>query len=282
MTRRILVVAMGLLLAASACSLGPKEDWANAMRDAHLVAAKAGAAHVDVAVATKVVETTIRQTPEPLFTALAGRVDFAHRAAKLVVSAPKSRAKSTIYFHDLVSFMPRSKASMGRSAKHWARFSFESKPDPDIDANDRRDAIGAIIAPSLAVELLEGVLAGSIKNVGTTNGVTEYSVKVAPDAAVRDLRDEERVKGILRVFETYGIKQDVFPARVWVDDGGRIRRVIYSLRQEKDRVNVFATTIDYRFAGFAPASVTLPDRSDSVTPKRFTDFVGEYIREGVI
>src|SRR5207248_4544603 len=118
-------------------------------------------------------------------------------------------------------------------SKHWSFFNYRNKPRPDVDTNDRLRSLGYAIAPSLAVEILRGVIDTSVKPLGhrAIDGVrtTGYAARVAPDAAVRDLQDERRRNGILRMFQTIGATQKAFPVRVWIDDHGLARRIVFTL-----------------------------------------------------
>jgi hypothetical protein len=283
MTRRALLLVLVLGFVASGCSLGPRETWAESMRRADRKGARTGVAKVHVTAALRVIETTIRVTPQALFSEMDGVVDFKHHRSELVARQPASRKGSRVVFDDLVMYLPRSDVSRGTSPQHWARYDFKKKPDPKIDANDRRLALGVLMSPATAGEILSGVLAGSIKRKDTTQegglAVTHYDAKLAPDAAVRELRSEERHDGILRVFSTLGELREVFPVRVWMDDQGYARRIELVLRQQKDRVNAFKLTLNYEFSDYGTnGRINVPQRSDTVTNKRFEDFVVEYIR----
>jgi hypothetical protein len=281
--RRLAVALFSLVLLASSCSLGPREDWAKAMRDAHVKARLQKTAKVRMAVDVKVIETVIRQTPVPLIARLEGFVDFRNRRSKLIGAGP--RKPSTI-FDDLVAFLPRSAVTIGTSGKRWARFDFEREPSVDIDDTDRRRAVGAgMISPALATELLEGVLTGSIERESTAMiaGVTttRYRAKLSQDAAAREVDDEDRREGLLRLFATLGVQDDLFPVEVWMDDRGLVRRISFVLRQQKDRVNAFELRLAWEFYDYGASipAIRLPARADLVTPKRFRAFVEDYIRE---
>jgi len=287
MTRRLLVVLALLGMVASACSLGPRAVWAKSMRDASKIAARIGSSKVHVDVQLSVIQTTIRQIPAPLFVKLDGVVDYKNRVDKVVAKGGAGFAKSsTVFYDDVVTYLQRSPSSISDhdAGRHWARYDFSNKPKPDkIDATDRLPSLGYVIAPSLAVELLRGVLAGSLKEKGTSQmdgeSVTEYSGKLAPDAVTRDLRQQNRVDGITRMFKIIGIAKDTFPVDVWMDSKGLARRVRFNLEQQEDVVDQFRTIVDYTFSNYAPPqTIKLPDRSDCVGHRRFFDFVGEYTR----
>jgi hypothetical protein len=285
--RRVAIAVCMLGLLASACSLGPKEQWSEQIQNAAEVAGRAGTARVRMNVALKVIETNIREEPHALFTDADGIVAFGERRAKVVVTKPAGRKGKAFVFDDMVAFFPRSASSIGRSGRHWARFDFERKPSVDIDTNDRRLAVGvAVVSPTLAVDLLKGVLTGSIERQGTEDlrgaPAVRYRGSLSQDAAVRELRDEERRTGILRLFETIGIQEDVFPVDVWMAPDGKVRAVQFVLVQQKDRVNAFRLTLRWDFSSYGlPARIELPRPSDTVRSGRFRRFVAEAIRENI-
>jgi hypothetical protein len=289
MMRRLLVVLTLLGIVLSGCTLGPREEWAKAMRDASKKAEQAGGSNVQVVVTMKVIQTTIRVVPSPLFSALSGVVDYKNRKSKLLAKSSYAPRGSLAYYDDLVTYLRRSPGSITdhNSDRPWARFDFTSKPKPDkIDATDRLASLGYVIAPSLAVELLKGVLAGSLKELGTSQmdgeAVTEYSGRLAPDAVTRDLRDQPRVDGITRMFKIIGVSQDIFPFHVWMDSRGLARRIQLQLKQQEDIVDSFRSTVDYTFSKYGPVPViTTPQRTATLGHRRFLDFANEYTRASV-
>ncbi len=280
--RRTLVCCVAFVLVAEGCSLGPREVWADAIRDGFETARATGGARVRQTVKVDVIETTVRQEPTALVADSVGVVNFDSRRARMVETAKR---KALAVYDDLVVYLSRSASSVGRSGKTWSRFDFEREPKIDLDDNDRRVAVGAgVISPALAVEFLEGVLTGSVEEAGTgmRGGAktTRYRARMAPDAVASEIRDEDRQEGVRRLFETLGVEQDDFPVDVWIDDEGRVRGVRFLMRQQKDRVNAFTLSVSWVFYAFGTkASVALPPASKTVRPGRFRDFVEDLIRE---
>jgi hypothetical protein len=282
--RRAVLGLSALLLLASSCSLGPKEDWADAIHDAYEKAARNSTAATRMAVDLKVIETNIRQTPQPLIARLEGVVNFDERRARMFAG---SSSPVTI-FDDLNVYLPRSSASLARHRElHWVRFDFERKPSADVDSTDRRLAVGAsMISPALATEILDGVLTGSIERRGTevVTGETtvHYHARFSQDAAVREIDDEDRKEGLTRLLETLGVQEDVFPVDVWIDGEGRARRIRFVMRQQKDRVNAFGMTQTWEFYDFGKsARLDVPKEDDSIRSRRFRAFIVEFIRQVV-
>lgn len=279
--RRLALACSCVVLLAAGCSLGPREDWAEAIRDADEKALDEGTARVRASVGLKVIETVLRESeaPTPLFVRAEGIVDFDERRAKLT---PEGRS---VVFDDLVAFLPRSEASRVTGRQRWSRFDFKREPEEDIDDNDRRLAVGAgLISPALAVEILEGVLTGSIERVGAKKVgdavTTHYRARLSQDAAAREIDDEDRREGFLRLLEILGVQEDLFDAGVYLDDKGFARKVSFVLRQQKDRVNAFELSLAWEFDDYGSSigAIDVPARSDTVSPPRFRGFVEEFIR----
>ncbi|HYZ91549.1 MAG TPA: hypothetical protein VFA34_04035 [Actinomycetota bacterium] len=272
-----------LCLLVPSCSLGPRQDWGDAMRDAYATARREATAEVRAAVDLKVIETNIRETPKPVIARLEGVVDFRRHDAELVGT---TKARPIVVFDDLVAYLPRSESSRAAGGKqHWTYFDFKREPSVDVDDLDRRRAVGAgLISPALAVEILGGVLTGSIERVGVEKAAgeraTHYKARFSQDAVAREMDDEDRREGLLRVFESLGVKEDVFPGEVWLDSDGVVRRILFVLRQQKDRVNAFEMRAAWEFYDFgAAAPISTPARTDSVRSTRVKDFIEEFIRE---
>lgn len=281
-------LGVAVALSAGACSLGEKEDWAEAARGTPEAARQAGAARTVVTLSIQPIEQSGTQEQEPIFSELEGVTDFASSRTELRVMAPKERRKTRMLFEDLLVYLPRSEAAEGEEG--WGRFDFTFEPEDDeIGVGDRRFAIGLpAIAPDLAVELLEGMLTGSIEQqaeAAEAGGATaaHYMGKVSTDSATRDIEDEDRRQGILRLVEIMGVTDDLVESEVWVSDDGLPRRVVYRLPQRLDRNNLFEVTMDIEFSdyGAVETDIALPDPTDTVEYPRFREFMLDHLREAV-
>lgn len=271
---------IGVLLALASCSLGPREGWAEAIRGAQGVAVREGTAKVQVHIAVDVIESVARSRPQPVAKRLAGVVDFANRRSRIVSeSVPKVDLRSD----DFVSALPRTSAE--GDEERWIRIDFTEEPEVELDVQDRRFAVAfPVVTPQLAVELLQGVLTGSIEDEGRDRvlgaATTRYSARMAPDSALREIEDEDRREAVARVLETMGVAAEVLDVQVWLDDEGRPRRVRYEFEQRQDRVNVFRFTYRVDFSAFGvPVEVEMPD--DVVRTDDFQQFVTEFVRERI-
>jgi hypothetical protein len=280
--RRVALVLLCVVTLASACSLGPREEWTRKMRDAHKLAADIGGAQVKQVVSVKAIETNIRQQPVPLVARSEGVADFANKRADLRGMAER---KTNVVYDDLVVYGTRSPGTPGSKQKAWARFDYVREPSTEIDDNDRRMAVGAgLISPVIAVEVLQGVLTGSVKEVGTgvKAGVetSHYTARLAPDAAIIEIRDEDRKEGVERMFQSLGVRADDFIVDVWIDAEERVRGLRFNLIQQKDRVNRFAMTVSWEFRDYGTVdAIDTPSGNEVVRSDRFRDFITELIRE---
>jgi len=279
MKRAVAGVLCALIMFA-ACSLGEREEWAEDMHDAFESALRVKTAGTFVHVDFEPIDIVGRNTPEQLFRDLNGVVDFETRRSRTVETTGR---KQELIFDDLVAFLPRSDASEGK--ERWVSTSFLDEPEEDVDVEDRRFSLGVpMVSPVMSLELLMGALTGSTKRVGTESvrgvSTTHYKANIAPDNAAREIDDEDRREGIVRVLQTLGADDEVLPADVWIDKDGLVRRVSYGLKQQQDRVNSFRTTIttDYFDIG---REVKIDVPSDVMRTDDFQEFVIEYVREAV-
>ncbi len=279
MRRFVLGVACFLLVAAG-CSLGPKEDWTKLVRDSFDVSVDARTAKTQVTIAVEVIESVGTSEPEPIAMALSGVVDFTERRSRLV---SKTKPKVDLRTDDLVLALPRSAASAGEPG--WISIDMTDEPGDEIDVQDRRFAVAfPAISPTLAVEMLVGVLTGSMENEGTERVLdaptTHYSGRMAPDSVYRELADEDREEAIGRLLETMGVGAEVVPVDIWLDETGRPRRVRYAFEQVQDRVNKFTFTQTFEFSAWgSPAKIEIP--ADAQRTDDFQRFVTEFVRERV-
>jgi hypothetical protein len=140
------------------------------------------------------------------------------------------------------------------------------------------------VTPALAVEMIQGVLTGSVEREGTERvmgaATTRYSARLAPDAALREMDDEDREEGTERILDTLGANNEVIPVQVWIDDEGRPRRIRFEFEQRQDRVNKFTFTQRIDFSAFgAEAEVDMP--RGAIKTDDFQRFVTEFVRERV-
>jgi hypothetical protein len=265
----------------AACSLGEREEWAEDMHDAFDTAERVKTAGTFVHVELKPIDIVGRTTPDQLFHDLNGVVDFEARRSRVIEISGR---KTELIFDDMVAYLPRSEAAEGN--EKWVSTNFLDEPEEDIDVEDRRFSLGVpMVSPVMSLELLEGALTGSARRVGTETvrgtSTTHYKARIAPDNAARELDDEDRREGLLRVLETLGANKEVLPVDVWIDKDALVRRVSYQLEQTQDRVNSFRTTIttDYFDIG---RSVEIDIPSDAKRTDDFQEFVIEHVREAVV
>ena len=231
----------------------------------------------------KAIETNIRQEPEPLVARSDGVVDFAHKRADLT---RKTGRKTEVVYNDLVVYATRSPGIAGGedNAVGEVRLRDTNRRTTSTTTTAGWPWGPGSISPVIALEVLEGVLTGSVKQLGTGMKAgaqtTRYSARLAPDAAIIEIRDEERKEGVERMFETLAVQADDFIVDVWIDAEDRVRGLRFNLEQQKDRVNRFETTVSWEFADYGAAeSIEQPPGAETIRSDRFRDFVTEVIRE---
>ncbi len=279
MKRAVAGVLCGLIMFA-ACSLGEREEWAEDMHDAFETAQRAKTASAFVHVDFKPIDIVGRSTPDQLFRDMNGVVDFPARRSRTIETTGR---KQELIFDDLVAYLPRSDASEGK--ERWVSTSFLDEPEEDVDVEDRRFSLSVpMVSPVMSLELLMGALTGSTRRVGTetVRGVstTHFRANIAPDNAAREIDDEDRREGIIRVLQTLGADDEVLPADVWIDKDRLVRRVSYGLKQQQDRVNSFRTTITTEYFDIG-REVKFDIPSDAMRTDDFQLFVTEFVREAV-
>ncbi len=118
-----------------------------------------------------------------------------------------------------------------------------------------------LLNPAHVLDLLAGVLTGSVKNLGpailreldlgslqaTKHATTRYKLRVSTDKTRSELGlDTEQWKPRQSVLDLMAITGDVNDASVWLDDDGALRRFRVRFRQAPARRFLFSTTVDVR------------------------------------
>lgn len=136
-------------------------------------------------------------------------------------------------------------------------------------------AVASTVNPVYLVELVEGTLAGSVEIVGNENigdvATTRYDANISFDKAMTELDfDDEDREVRLRLFRLLGATKDVVPARIWLDDEGRLRRFRLELEQRRTRQQSTTLIITTELTTFgADAVLDGPAPESIVTYERF-------------
>lgn len=120
-----------------------------------------------------------------------------------------------------------------RIPRQWIAFDYDALDDKDTT----KRAGSLAINPVLLLELTRGVLTGSLERVATDEpGLTLYEANVNRDKAERRL-SEERRKLIDKIYVANAVSKRTFPARIWLDDSGNLRRFEVTLRQALNNID---------------------------------------------
>jgi hypothetical protein len=120
-----------------------------------------------------------------------------------------------------------------RIPRQWIAFDYDALDDKDTT----KRAGSLAINPVLLLELTRGVLTGSLERVATDEpGLTLYEANVNRDKAERRL-SEERRKLIDKIYVANAVSKRTFPARIWLDDDGNLRRFEVTLRQALNNID---------------------------------------------
>lgn len=150
------------------------------------------------------------------------------------------------------------------SARPWAVLDFASIDIPDREINP---TLGfPALGPVFIVELLTGVLTGSISEEGTeeVGGVstTRFEANCDREKATDDASDDE-LETFERIYRSMGLDSIVSPCRVWLDGEGVPRRVEVTFEQVVNRRNIFELVVTLELSEYGGAArVDLPGDDD--------------------
>jgi hypothetical protein len=143
-----------------------------------------------------------------------------------------------------------------RIPREWIAFDFD-----ELDKDDDTKRAGSFaINPTVLLRLVQGVLTGSIERRGD-----RYDANVNRDKAERHLSEDER-KLLDKIFRANAVSKHTFPAHIWLDRDGSLRRFEVRLRQtltNVDRADL-TVTIDIATRG-DDVRIPAPDRKATAT-----------------
>ena len=188
---------------------------------------------------------------------------------------------ATALFHTNTLFAKRSNVRP-TERRLWAKLDYSKLPDdenpPELETTP---GYGPLIAavntvnPTYIFELVEGVLAGSMKKVGTEEVAgalaTKYEANISMDKAYQDLElDDKQLEIRQLMFRLLRVYDDVRPAKFWVDDQGLLRKATFEFRQRVDRneANDLHITLEMNEYGKL-LSVPIPNQDETVEMERY-------------
>jgi hypothetical protein len=284
-----LVVA---LLAAAGCSLGDRAEQADRISASlGAVGARPVAGTISLTAQPVGAPTTPETSPAALAAAQAQSqaqaavvvglaLDLAHRQATITrvadpaAPAPPSQDALAV-FDDTAAYVIRPKTSSASSSERgWSRLDFrdlDEKGDASLQgvANNLGPPTVGLINPVHALELLRGVLSGSVERQTPTeiDGVTveHYKVRLSRDDAAHELRlDEQESDARRQALRLLGVKSDVLDAEVWLTSDGRLRRaeLVFPVRPSRRLKVDLSLSFDLPADAGIPAAIAIPKADD--------------------
>ena len=163
----------------------------------------------------------------------------------------------------------------------WAKLDYTELPDeePRINFDELGGtqivlATAATLNPVSVLDLVVGALAGSVERGEPEDvdgvRVTRFDSNLSLDRSVTelDLPDDELEPRLL-MFRLLGIFDDVRPARYWLDEDGRVRRVEAELLQRVSRRQQHELNVTLEITGYGtPIEVPVPGAEETITFER--------------
>ncbi|HVM09653.1 MAG TPA: hypothetical protein VM345_14390 [Acidimicrobiales bacterium] len=300
--------ALSLVLVATlvgGCGLGSKDAQAKRIR-ASLTAAEAaspvtGSVTFELELDREAAAELAPDQRAQLETALAASAAAGNPTLKAATGIDSSTKRAVVTFEgteepaavfvDTQLFTKRRNAR-ATERRTWARLDImdpltEERP---IDLREMTPpqtltAAATTLSPVHIVELIEGTLTGSVKAKGNEAigevQVARFDMNISLDKAMKELDfDDEQREARLRLIRLLGSRNDVLPARAWIDDQGRLRRFEVELDQRvtRRRTNHLKVRLDLDTFG-APVAIEPPSNEVTVTYERFGRLVRSVLPE---
>ena len=302
--RRSASLALAVFVVLGACGVGDKDAHATRIRASREAVASASPATGQVTLELELDERAVAELEsterQQLEAALAGRqnptitvqatIDGKSRNA-VVSHDPASLAPATIFL-DTEMFAKRLNARP-TERRTWARLDLADLVDDERPIDTREMTAGQVllsvastINPAYLLDLVEGTLTGSVKSAGQEQvgdaSTTRYDMNISFEKALDELDfDDEEQAVRMRLFRLLRASGDVVPARVWIDDDGRLRRLEVELKQRITRRRSNELTMRLELGAFGTAAAVEPPAKDvTVTYERFGRLVRSVLPEG--
>lgn len=285
-----LVTALAAVVMLGACSLGEKQELADRVVRARSLDAGTRAAVISVGFELLEMpagfEVPVPEGAAPAAGASLGGgaweavVSFAdgrsavvapaNAAARIAALAGAAPSEAPLLLvADDESLLVRRPAGQVVAARPWFRLALDraketSKPDVTSVLTSRSAGDAAVLTPSLMLDLLAGVLPGSVEERdGAVTGRFSFDKAARED----DLSDDE-IEAREHAFRLFAITDDVHDFEVVLDDEGTIESLRFRLKMTPDKVNSFELTWTMEVKGDAPA-ISVPDAEAVVSITSF-------------
>lgn len=187
-------------------------------------------------------------------------VDAAAPAAQDATPAVGDTSPSTTTTTATTSATPRPSPLQRapRIPRQWIAFDYRR-----LDEKDTTKRAGSLaINPVTIVGLTQGLLTGSVTAHPVQQdgqALTRYDGNVSRDKAERRLSEDDR-KLLDKVFAANAVSGRTYPAHIWLDAGGNLRRFEVRLGQRLTNVDRANLTVTIDIAGPAgPVTIPRPD-----------------------
>lgn len=273
--------ALAASLAVGACSLGDKQERADAVVDAVEAVDALGTAHGSV----EITGIEILRAPDAAgFDA--GDVDLTERGldgsdgplATFDVAIDTEARRSVVFVdgapHQLFvdgAVYGRRNDAIPEDARPWLRLRLDDIDDDEshLDVRDETPlALLAAIDPLLLLDLAAGPLAGSASDPVPADldgeAMTRFAANMDIEKTLEDTRrryhDEDDRETTNLVLDLLDIRGNIHAGDAWVDEQGRLRRFEWHVEIEPFRDLVLAVTVALDLDSFGDAvTVDVPD-----------------------
>lgn len=296
-------VTVVVAVAFAGCGVGEKDEHATRIRASRAVVAESAPATgqlrfelgIDEELVNELESTQRAQVEAALAAGAAPRVDVstivdgASRRATISLD-PGSPEPATV-FVDTEMFAKRRNARPSER-RTWARLDLEDLTEAERPLDTREmtasqvlTAVASTLNPAYLLDLVEGTLTGSVEVRGTELirevETTRYAMNISLEKALTELDfDDQQQEVRTRLFRMLGSRQEVIPARAWIDTEGRLRRLELELEQRVTRRRKNTLNVRLELASFGgEAALAPPAQESTVTYERFGRLVRSVLPE---
>lgn len=271
------------VLALAGCDLGAKQDLADRVADARHANAGVRATALTLTVKPKKLPSGAAAQPGAVLTgpyaASTGAIDTGRGISALYAPPPiaahiaaitgATDPAPTLVFADRASIVVRRPAREVVAARPWYRLELEdvrevTRPRLSTLLTARNPSDLAVLNPSFMVDLLAGVLAGSVERSGGT-----IEGRFSLDKANRedDLEDDE-IEARRQALRLFAVSDDVHDFRLRLDAAGAIRSLRVVMVMKPDKQTRFELIWDMKVS-HDTARIIRPAVDDSVRISSF-------------
>jgi hypothetical protein len=177
----------------------------------------------------------------------------------------------------------RRKQNGPADTRPWVRLDLERLADIDVPkfdalSKDLNPGVLAVITPQLALEMLHGVLTGSVKQrrLGGGGRVVEFNTSI--DKANRELeRDEDQRDDRDRLLKAGAITADIFSGRAQLSDANALEHLTLQLRLSPDKRTKIRLEVDLDLTKKVDASLAPPARAHTIRVRTLSALRGNLL-----